>query len=87
MTSKDLQEALHQRPFNPFTLHIDEMTAYYVPSPDFVAHKPGSRLAVVLRVKDTGFDWVALSHVSKVSFPDEPLEAELPGVEVHAERD
>ena len=79
MTSAALQKALHQRPFNPFVLHVSETTAYEVPSPDFIAHKPGSRLCVILNLNDSGFAWVDLAQVTKMTFAAPPLPAELTG--------
>jgi hypothetical protein len=78
MTSAELQAALHQRPFNPFTLHASDGMSYGVPSADFIAHKPGTRLCIVLSLRDSGVAWLDLAHMVRLTF-DEPLSAEQAG--------
>lgn len=53
MTTETLQRAIHATPFRPFALHLADQRTLHVPHPDFIAHKPGGRIAVVILPDDT----------------------------------
>jgi hypothetical protein len=47
MRAENLYETIHAAPFRPFTLCLADGTRVDVPHPDFIAHPPGARTAVV----------------------------------------
>lgn len=47
MTTEQFQKAIHAAPFRPFTIRAADGQQVKVPHPDFVAHAPGTRTAVV----------------------------------------
>ena len=53
MTTEQLQKAIHAAPFRPFVIHTADSREFLVPHPDFIAHKPGSRTAVVIQPDDS----------------------------------
>lgn len=48
MRPENLQEALHATPFRPFVICLADGERIPVPHPDFIAHPPMSRVAVVV---------------------------------------
>jgi len=46
--TENLQEVIHAAPFRPFALCLADGTRVDVPHPDFIAHPPGGRTAVVV---------------------------------------
>ena len=48
MRSENLREVIHAAPFRPFALCMADGTRVDVPHPDFIAHPPGGRTAVVV---------------------------------------
>jgi hypothetical protein len=44
-----IREAIHQRPFRPFTLRLADGRELFVPHPDFVAVAPNGRRVVVFQ--------------------------------------
>ncbi|MFI5458692.1 MAG: hypothetical protein ACHRXM_24950 [Isosphaerales bacterium] len=48
MRTENLQEVIHAAPFRPFALCLADGTRVDVPHPDFIAHPPGGRTAVVV---------------------------------------
>ena len=47
-----------------------------MPTPEFVAHKPGSRLLFVFHVRDDGNSYVDLEHVVELVTDEAPLPAD-----------
>ncbi len=47
MTADKLRQALRERPFRPFSLHLADGRAFRVVHPEFVAQDPTGRIAVV----------------------------------------
>jgi hypothetical protein len=45
---ENLREVIHAAPFRPFALCLADGTRVNVPHPDFIAHPPGGRTAVVV---------------------------------------
>ncbi len=76
MTPNDFERQHRERPFNPFTIHLANGRFYPVPTPEFVGHKPGSRLLVVFHVGDDGLSYVDLAHVVEVTTDQAPLTAD-----------
>jgi hypothetical protein len=73
MTSEELHKAHSQRPFNPFTMHLSDGSFNDVPTPEFLAYKPGNRYCLVLHVRGPGHTAVALSHVTRITFEEAAL--------------
>ena len=48
MRTENLQEVIHAAPFRPFAFCLADGTRVDVPHPDFIAHPPGGRTAVVV---------------------------------------
>lgn len=48
MTTETLQRAIHAQPFKPFVLNLADQRQVSVPHPDFIAHRAGGRIALVL---------------------------------------
>jgi hypothetical protein len=46
--TENLQELIHAAPFRAFALCLADGTRVDVPQPDFMAHPPGGRTAVVV---------------------------------------
>ena len=67
MTTESLQKALHAAPFQSFTLHLADGRTLPVPHRDFVAHRPGGRVAVIMD-DDDGFELVDLLLVVSLKF-------------------
>lgn len=76
MTPADFEREHRKQPFNPFTIHLSNGRFYPVPTPEFVAHKPGSRLLFVFHVGDDGNSYVDLDHVVEVTTDQSPLPAD-----------
>ena len=53
MTTEQLQGAIHAAPFRPFVLRVADGQHLFVPHPDFIAHRPGARTAVVWMPDDS----------------------------------
>jgi hypothetical protein len=62
MTTERLQNAIHTQPFRPFALRLADGRSLHVAHPDFIAHKPGGRTAIVVR-EDESHDVVDLPLV------------------------
>jgi hypothetical protein len=73
MTSKELERAHSQRPFNPFTMHLSDGTFYDVPTPEFLAHRPGDRWCFVIEVRGDGHAIIDLAHIVKITFREPAL--------------
>jgi hypothetical protein len=71
---EDLERLHTQRPFNPFTIHLSDGAAFYVPFPEFMAHKPGSTRCVVLNMNAGGANNINLANVTRLA-TEEPAEA------------
>lgn len=72
MTTEALQRAIHAQPFKPFTLHLAEQRTLTVPHPDFIAHRPGGRIAVVLGPDDSA-EYVDLLLVVSLGVGESPV--------------
>jgi hypothetical protein len=48
MTTETLQAAIRAVPFQPFTLRLADGRALPVPHREFIAHRPGGRIAAVI---------------------------------------
>jgi hypothetical protein len=53
MRAEELREVIHAAPFRPFALCLADGTRVDVPHPDFIAHPPGGRTAVVVGVDES----------------------------------
>ena len=53
MRTENLTEAIHAAPFRPFTIHLADGKEVSVPHPDFIAHAPKGRVAVVVGADDS----------------------------------
>lgn len=53
MTTNQLYQSIHAAPFQPFAIHMADGRELSAPHPDFIAHRQGGRIAVVLRDDDT----------------------------------
>jgi hypothetical protein len=53
VTTEQLQAAIHAVPFLPFVLRVADGQQLRVPHPDFIAHRPGARTAVVWMPDDS----------------------------------
>jgi hypothetical protein len=53
MTIEQFQSVLHELPFRPFTIRMADGRAFEVRHPDFVAHSPSGRTAVVFHADDS----------------------------------
>jgi hypothetical protein len=53
MMTNQLSQLIHATPFQPFVIHLADGRELSVPHPDFIAHREGRRVAVVLRDDDT----------------------------------
>jgi hypothetical protein len=53
VTPENLREVIHAAPFRPFALCLANGTRVDVPHPDFIAHPPGARTAVVIGVDES----------------------------------
>jgi hypothetical protein len=58
MTTETLQDAIRRQPFEPFVLHLADGRKVPVEHPELIAHKAGSRTAVVVR--GDGFEHIDL---------------------------
>jgi hypothetical protein len=47
VTTEQLQGAIHATPFQPFIIRMADGQLFSVPHPDFIAHRPGARTAVI----------------------------------------
>lgn len=65
MRTETLHEVLHAAPFRPFTLCLADGTRVDVPHPDFIAHPPGARIAVVMG-RDESTHYIDLALVTKI---------------------
>jgi hypothetical protein len=50
---ENLREVIQAAPFRPFALCLADGTRVDVPHPDFIAHPPGARTAVVVGVDES----------------------------------
>jgi hypothetical protein len=50
--AENLTEKIHAAPFRPFTIHLADGKSIAVPHPDFIAHRPAGRVAVVVEEDD-----------------------------------
>jgi hypothetical protein len=53
MAIEQFRLALHEQPFNPFTIRMADGRAFEVPHPDFVAQSPSGRTVSVFRSDDS----------------------------------
>lgn len=68
MTIVEELEHLHtQRPFNPFTIHLSDGMHFYVPTPEYLAHKPGSTTCYLLSLKGGGGEHINLKNVTRLA--------------------
>ena len=65
MRIENLQEVIHAAPFRPFTLCLADGSHVEVPHPDFIAHPPGARTAVVVG-RDESLHFVDVMLVTKI---------------------
>jgi hypothetical protein len=71
--SENLREVIHAAPFRPFALSLADGTRVDVPHPDFIAHPPGGRTAVVVGV-DENLHIIDVMLVSKIEIgPPAPI--------------
>ena len=54
MTTNQLYEMIHAKPFRPFMIRMADGREYPVPHPDFIAYPKGARSALVMRDLDMG---------------------------------
>ena len=71
MTIQRLLEAHHARPFRPFTIRMADGRGHLVRHPDYLAHTPAGRTAVVLR-DDDSCSILDLLLVTELEFEGEP---------------
>ena len=67
MRPENLREAIHAAPFRPFALWLADGTRVDVPHPDFIAHPPGGRTAVVAGL-DESMKIIDVMLVTKIEF-------------------
>lgn len=72
MTTESLQKLIHATPFQAFTLNLADGRTIRIGHRDYIAHRPGGRIAVVLDDND-GAEYLDLLLV--VSAKVGPLEA------------
>ena len=72
MRTENLQEVIHAAPFRPFALSMADGTRIDVPHPDFIAHPPGARTAVVVG-SDESLHIIDVMLVSKIDQPQNPV--------------
>ena len=65
---KTLQEALRQKPFEPFRIHIADGRSYPVQHPEFLALNPPGR-SVAISLDDGGFHILDLLRITGLEFP------------------
>ncbi len=65
MTDRTLRELLHRAPFVPFSIRMDNGSAYPVVHPDYLLLVPGGEHAIVAE-DDGRFHILDLPHVSSV---------------------
>jgi hypothetical protein len=53
MTIEHFRAALHEQPYRPFILRMADGRAFEVRHPDFVAHSPSGRTAVVFHANES----------------------------------
>jgi hypothetical protein len=53
MRLESLREVIHAAPFRPFALCLADGTRVDVPHPDFIAHPPGGRTALVVGTNES----------------------------------
>ncbi|MBV8557209.1 MAG: hypothetical protein JO355_01335 [Planctomycetaceae bacterium] len=58
MTSETLQNAIRTQPFRPFVVHMADGREILVAHPELIAHKAGTRTAVV--VSGDSFEFIDL---------------------------
>ena len=76
MTTEKLRDTIHATPFRPFVLHLADGRRLNVPHPDFIAHVPGGRTAVVLH-EDESYNVVDLLLVTDLEVkPPAPAPAQ-----------
>jgi hypothetical protein len=73
MTPREFEKHHLRRPFNPFTLHLDDGMHYDVPTPEYAAHAPGARHCIVIDMRGSGHAVIDLDHVSRITFPEPAL--------------
>jgi hypothetical protein len=66
MTTDQLHRLHAASPFVPFTIHIADGTTHEVPHPEFLAHAPGTRIALVADANGVG-SYIGLLLVTKLS--------------------
>jgi len=62
---ENLREVIHAAPFRPFAFCLADETRVDVPHPDFIAHPPGGRTAVVIGV-DESLQIIDVMRVAKI---------------------
>lgn len=67
MTTETLQKAIHAQPFRPFVLHLADQRQISIPHPDFIAHRPGGRIALVAGLDDSA-EYVDLLLVVSLAY-------------------
>ena len=64
--ASELRSLLSRRPFKPFKVHTSDQAEYSVPQVDWAMVHPRNTVLVVM--DDEGLiDWVALSHITRIS--------------------
>lgn len=79
MTAKEFEKHYHRRPFNPFAIHLPDGSSYEIPSPDFVAHAPGTRHCFVINLRGAGHAIIDLREVNRLTFENPALEPDENG--------
>jgi hypothetical protein len=53
MTIEQFRLAIHEQPFQPFTIRMADGRTFEVPHPDFIAQSPSGRVVSVFKTDDT----------------------------------
>jgi hypothetical protein len=74
MQMDKIRNAMHQQPFQPFSVQTADGQAYYVRHPDFIATSPNGRTITVY--DDSGRDNLDVGLVVGISFQQTPAVTE-----------
>ena len=69
MTVDRLQQVLHARPFRPFDVCLADGRKFTVKHPEWMAHSPNGRTAVVFQ-EDDSMEIIDLLLVTSISLPN-----------------
>lgn len=67
MKAVNIEDALHARPFRPFTVEIDNGKRIPVKHMDFLLLSPGKGTAIIFETKER-FSIVGVENISAISF-------------------